>query len=99
MRKIIAYGKKSGIKKSLANYITLTHGNGYEASVAYFKNIVNDQPLDAKAISDALNESGWTICTFIPYRPVENGIIIKAVDFCGNEDLVKITEVDNERGI
>ena len=92
MYKITAYGKTTRINKSYANYMTLAHGNGYTASAMYFKNIVNDQPLNASLICKALNDSEWTICSFKPYRPVNDGVSIIATDAWGNEDVIKITE-------
>lgn len=90
-RKIRACGKTSRIPMSLSNYMPACHEGTIEA-IKEFKRTINSQPMDVEEICDALNNHRWTCDRFEPYRPLDDGFIIKATDCWGNEDLIYITE-------
>ena len=93
--KIRAYGKKTRIPMSLSNYMGGCR-EGYEVARQAFIDTVNAQPkdygIDVTAICKALNAHKWTTETFKPYRPLDNGASLIAIDPWGNEDIIEITE-------
>ena len=91
MRRITAYGKKTRIAMSLSNYMPKCD-KGYTEAYREMKRTINNQPMDVAAICKALNNHRWTTERFEPYRPIDNGFLIKATDPWGNEDLIRITE-------
>lgn len=90
-RTIKACGKTTRIPMSLSNYMAGCT-EGYAEAKKEFRNTVNSQPMDPVKICNALNNHKWTTGTFKPYRPIDNGFILITTDFCGNEDLIYITE-------
>lgn len=90
-RKIIAYTKKHRDPMSLSNYMPRC-GEGTLARAYALRNTINAQPMDPESICRALNNHKWTTDRFEPYRPLDNGIAIKATDCWGNEDIIEIRE-------
>ena len=83
-RKITATGLKSGIPMNLGNYM--------DGNAAEFRRVVNEQPMNATAICDALNDHPWTYDKFRPFSQSDGCITIVVTDGFGNKDLIKIAE-------
>lgn len=93
-RRIQAYGKTSRIPMSLGNYMAGCR-EGHERATQEMIATINGQPMNPKAICEALNNHRWTTNIFKPYRPLDNGFLLIAVDPWGNEDIIRITEKED----
>lgn len=90
-RTIKACGKTSRIPMALSNYMPACN-EGHSKATAEFIQTIESQPMDVEKICRALNNHRWTCDRFEPYRPLDDGFIIKATDCWGNEDLIYIRE-------
>lgn len=93
MRKIVGYGKETHYRKHLSWYIA---GPKSSAELANeFRSIINSQPMDPVAICNALNSHRWICYHFEPYMPLDDGFKLIGTDRHGNQDIIRITEVED----
>ena len=88
--KTINYYTPNGINLALSNLMPACN-RGHETAAAEVKDIIEANELDAGTLCEILNKHDWTCDEFEPYRPLDNGCIIKVTDFCGNMSFLKIT--------
>lgn len=88
MKKITAYTER-GILLALSNFMPCCN-LGYEAAKNEMVKVLTACETSEQA-SKALNSHRWTASRFSPDKTLENGYTVKAVDYCGNVEIIKVT--------
>ena len=89
MKKVISYNERR-LPMAISNYMPGCR-LGHEAAAKEMKAVVTSAK-SAEAACAALNAHRWTADRFTVHQVLENGFVLKAVDFCKNVHYIKVVE-------